>query len=217
MRIEGSPFEGHPPFGLWRVRQNPSPPTRTKVALTGAMMLGAARRLGCRARRWSSRGPRRTASLSTGVVTKAKSYSSTSGQHGAVRAARRCRTSRTTKPITTAVSTWSRSAWTTTWKAWMPSSRSGRTPLDRAARCRGTSRHGQVTTYYGVFSIPQTILVGRDGKVVSVGVRRAAWRGTEEAAGPAEKKIRWCANQPGTDRQNPRATSKTPLLRKEAL
>ena len=50
----------------------------------------------------------------------------------------------------------------------------------------GADAGKSMSTYYGVFGIPTVILVGGDGKVISVErPRREAWQGVAEALGPA--------------------------------
>jgi thiol-disulfide isomerase/thioredoxin len=59
------------------------------------------------------------------------------------------------------------------------------TVLMDAAAERGTDQ--SLSTYYGILSIPQMILIGRDGKVVALGVRGAELgRELEKLLGPAE-------------------------------
>jgi thiol-disulfide isomerase/thioredoxin len=61
------------------------------------------------------------------------------------------------------------------------------TVLQDNAAAKGTDK--SMSTYYGVIGIPETVLIGRDGKVVALGVRGPAL-GSEllKLLGPAEEK-----------------------------
>jgi thiol-disulfide isomerase/thioredoxin len=72
--------------------------------------------------------------------------------------------------------------------------------LDRN-EARGTDK--SMATYYGIFTIPQMILVGKDGKVVALDARGDRLRKKlEELLGPAETKKADAA--PGSGRSQPR-------------